>query len=131
MARDPLRDLTPIERDLLLQALVISGCPRCTTTPELFDHQRRGEGSRSFERRANNAITACRTCPALERCDLKARLLSITGVVGGRYRPDRNGHRATPVDLHIAEPDELLQEELISHARAAAVEAGRWRHQNA
>lgn len=132
MARDPLlNELSRIELDVLLETLAISGQPRCTTDPELFDHQRRGEDSIAFARRANAAISACRHCPALDRCDLKARLQSITGVIGGRYRPDRTGHRATPADLHIALPDRNAQDRLIAQARAAAADSGRWRRQHA
>ena len=129
MGRDPLlAELTSLERDLLLDALRITGHPRCTTDACMFDHQRRGEASTSFARRANAAINACRVCPALDRCDLKARLLSITGIVGGRYRPDpRTPRRAQPAHITVAEPNRRAQALLVERARTAAEVASRWR----
>lgn len=129
MSRNPLhQELTALEREILLGQLRFPAQPDCAAEPEIFDHQRQGEDSLAFTRRADAAITACRRCPALEHCDLRAQLLSITGIVGGRYRPHKEtARRARAADIAVAAPNLQAQELIIARARSTAAEASRWR----
>lgn len=115
---DALLDrLSETERDILLRLVAIRTPTLCGRATRLFDHQRQGESTVQFERRANDALALCADCPVLVQCDIQARLLGITGVIGGRYRP-LGSTRATPSALNTVAPDPVKTAALVATAQA-------------
>lgn len=118
--------LSTVEREVLIESVDIHVPTKCASAPGLFDHQRRGESNATFEGRVTSAVALCAACPVLAHCDLKARLLGITGVVGGRYRPDPTS-RAAPCHLGAVTPNPAQVQSIVTAAQTNAGAAGRWR----
>ena len=127
---DPIDELvghlSSVEREVLIESVDIQVPTKCATAPGLFDHQRRGESNLTFESRVTSAVALCAACPVLAHCDLRARLLGITGVVGGRYRPDPTS-RAAPCHLGAVTPNPAQVQGIVTAAQTNAGLAGRWR----